>query len=213
GAGPTGLTAALVLLRNGINVRIVEKLPSFNPGSRGPGLQPRTLELFHQARLHDIIEAGQPFTPIRSYKPGTMEPDKVIAMGKTHAPTPHYPYVNGLVLGQHMTERLLREHIAKYNVHVELGTELRSFEQNADYVTVQLVKKQQGSEEETVETMQAQYLIGAEGARSAVRKGLGCTFLGETRDETRMITGDVRVVGEGLGRDHFHRFGEVLKKR
>ncbi|EIW77556.1 hypothetical protein CONPUDRAFT_156772 [Coniophora puteana RWD-64-598 SS2] len=212
GAGPTGLTAALVLLRNGINVRIIEKLSVFHPGSRGPGLQPRTLELFHQAGVHEIINAAQPPTPFRSYKPGTMEPDKGIVMGKTHAPTPHFPYADRVVLGQHRTEHILREHIAKYDVHVELSTELRSFEQNGDYITVQLVKKRQDSEEETAETVQAQYLIGADGARSAVRKGLGCTFLGETCDDARIITGDIRFVGEGLTRDYFHRFGVVGKK-
>ncbi|EIW77554.1 hypothetical protein CONPUDRAFT_167714 [Coniophora puteana RWD-64-598 SS2] len=113
------------------------KLPAFHPGSRGPGLQPRT---------HEIISAAQPPTLFRSYKPGTMEPDKGIVMGKTHAPTPHFPYAGRVVLGQHRTEHILRKHIAKYNVHVELGIELRSFEQNGDYVTAQLVKKQQDGE-------------------------------------------------------------------
>ncbi|KAE9395830.1 hypothetical protein BT96DRAFT_137215 [Gymnopus androsaceus JB14] len=39
GAGPTGLSLALSLLRNGISVRIIEKRATFHPGERGAGLQ------------------------------------------------------------------------------------------------------------------------------------------------------------------------------
>ncbi|EIW78209.1 hypothetical protein CONPUDRAFT_127729 [Coniophora puteana RWD-64-598 SS2] len=213
GAGPTGLAAALVLLRNGIAVRVIDKLPAFNPGTRGPGLQPRTLELFHQAGAREIIETGQSMIPIRTYKPGTLEPEKDRLVHKPRAPSPHFPYGNIILLGQNMTEHHLRAQIAKYEVYVELGTELRSFEQDANGVTVHLIKKQQGSEQEVDETVRAQYLVGTDGARSAVRKLLGCTFLGETRDDTRLITGDVRIVGEGLGRDYWHQFGDGIVKK
>ena len=51
GAGPTGLTLAIELARRGIGVRIVDKAEQFPFGSRGDGLQPRTLEVFEAARL------------------------------------------------------------------------------------------------------------------------------------------------------------------
>ncbi|EIW80606.1 hypothetical protein CONPUDRAFT_166087 [Coniophora puteana RWD-64-598 SS2] len=210
GAGPSGLTAALILLRSGVNVRVIDKLPAFNPGCRGPGLQPRTLELFHQAGLHEIVESAQRLIPIRMYKPGTMEPARDVMMSQPHAPTAHFPYGETLILGQNRTEHLLREQLAKHDVHVELSTELLSFEQDEEGVVVQVAKKQGGHD--IPETIHAQFLLGADGARSVVRKGLGCSFLGETRQDTRLMIGDVRLAGEGLDREHWHSFGDMKSK-
>ena len=46
GAGPTGLTLACELARRGVPFRLIEAAPGPQPGSRGKGLQPRTLEVF-----------------------------------------------------------------------------------------------------------------------------------------------------------------------
>ena len=39
GAGPTGLLLALTLLKNGVQVRVVDKDPNRHPGQRGSGIQ------------------------------------------------------------------------------------------------------------------------------------------------------------------------------
>ncbi|EIW82598.1 hypothetical protein CONPUDRAFT_100901 [Coniophora puteana RWD-64-598 SS2] len=211
GAGPTGLFAALILLRNGISVRVVDKLPRQHPGSRGPGLQPRTYELFHQAGLHEIHRESRFLAPMRMYKPGTLETERDIVMVQPRTSTPHFPYADALLLGQHRSERIMMEHIAEYGVHVEYNTGLGSFEQDKDGVTVHLAKKD--GDQEVSETIRAQYLIGADGARSVVRKQLGCTFLGDTRSDVRMITGDIRLAGEGLDREYWHSFGDASVSR
>jgi len=46
GAGPTGLTLAIDLLRRGISCRLIEAAETPFTGSRGKGIQPRTLEIF-----------------------------------------------------------------------------------------------------------------------------------------------------------------------
>lgn len=56
-------------------------------------------------------------------------------------------------------------HLAKYNTTVELNTELVDFEQNADGVTVNLLKRD-GAHDRT-ETASVKWLIGADGASSA----------------------------------------------
>ena len=43
GAGPTGLTLAIELQRRGVPHRIVERADGPQEGSRGKGVQPRTL--------------------------------------------------------------------------------------------------------------------------------------------------------------------------
>jgi 2-polyprenyl-6-methoxyphenol hydroxylase-like FAD-dependent oxidoreductase len=46
GAGAAGLTLAVDLARRGVNFRLIEKLADPFRGSRGKGIQPRTLEVF-----------------------------------------------------------------------------------------------------------------------------------------------------------------------
>ena len=59
GSGPTGLTLALDLVRRGVRVRIVEKADRFSVGSRGDGIQPRTLEVFEDLGvLDEVLSAG-----------------------------------------------------------------------------------------------------------------------------------------------------------
>ena len=70
GAGPTGLTLACVLARGGVPFRLIEAAPGPQPGSRGKGLQPRTLELFGDLGIVDrVIAHGRMAMPIRSTAP------------------------------------------------------------------------------------------------------------------------------------------------
>jgi 2-polyprenyl-6-methoxyphenol hydroxylase-like FAD-dependent oxidoreductase len=46
GAGAAGLTLAIDLARRGIDCQLVEQMAQPFPGSRGKGIQPRTLEVF-----------------------------------------------------------------------------------------------------------------------------------------------------------------------
>ncbi|KAH7930840.1 hypothetical protein BV22DRAFT_1138378 [Leucogyrophana mollusca] len=206
GAGPAGLVAALTLLRNGVSVRIIDKEPHYRIGQRGPGIFPRSLELFHFLGVPEVDEVGRPVPLLRTYKPGSIELLKTFPMSPYREPTPAIP----IVIGQQTLEAILRSHLEKFGVFVELGSELRSFEQNGDGVVV-LVAKRQGSEE-VVETIEASWLIGTDGARGVTRKQLGLTFLGETRKEVRLVTGDIRLKGKGLDTVHWHNFSSQGEK-
>lgn len=59
GAGPTGLVLACDLARRGVRALVVERSPELFPGSRGKGIQPRTLEVFHDLGiLEEIMRWG-----------------------------------------------------------------------------------------------------------------------------------------------------------
>jgi 2-polyprenyl-6-methoxyphenol hydroxylase-like FAD-dependent oxidoreductase len=59
GAGPTGLTLACQLAARGVNFRIIEAAAAPQKGSRGKGLQPRTLGLFDDMNIgSDVIANG-----------------------------------------------------------------------------------------------------------------------------------------------------------
>jgi 2-polyprenyl-6-methoxyphenol hydroxylase-like FAD-dependent oxidoreductase len=79
-------------------------------------------------------------------------------------------------------------------VSVERGTDLVNFEQTSQNVIVHLRGTAAGSTDPIDETVIVQYLVGADGGRSTVRKMLGLAFLGESRAEA-IIYGDVIVKG------------------
>ncbi|EGN97139.1 hypothetical protein SERLA73DRAFT_183757 [Serpula lacrymans var. lacrymans S7.3] len=203
GAGPSALVAALTLLRNDIPVRIIEKEDKYRLGQRGAGIFPRSLELYRFLDVPEVDQNAKSLRCMRTYKPGTFEHLNTFPLAQYQDPKPAFPYLNPCLLGQQTLEGILRGHLEKLSCFVETGTELRSIEQFPDHVIAHVVKKQNG--EEVTEIIKAKWLIGADGAKSVVRKQLGLTFLGETREDSRSITGDIRMAG--LDREYWHVFG------
>jgi 2-polyprenyl-6-methoxyphenol hydroxylase-like FAD-dependent oxidoreductase len=195
GAGPTGLTLACELARRGVAFRLVEAQPRHFAGSRGKGLQPRTLEVFDDLGIVEpLLASGTKYPRLRVWW-------RRFALARwsmfvQREPTPDVPYPNTWLVPQWRTEALLRERLAGYGGAVELATALTGFEQDGDGVTATL------SHEGGTEQVRASYLVGTDGGHSFVRKALGVTFQGETYEGERMVVGDVRV--EGLEREHWH---------
>lgn len=188
GAGPTGLVLGIDLARRGIGVRIVDRAEAPPTGSRGDGLQPRTLEVFDDLGVLDrVLAAGMPQAPVRAYIGGSFAGEH--RMSPLQEPTPAVPYPNAWVLGQAQTEGILRERLAEWGVTIEMGTELVAFEQDSTVVTATLVH---GGGTETV---RSGYLVGADGGSSTVRKALGIPFHGTTDGSIRMLLGDVGADG------------------
>ncbi|KAG2071729.1 hypothetical protein BDR04DRAFT_1097681 [Suillus decipiens] len=200
GAGPVGLVAALTLLQNGISVRIIDKDPHPRIGQRGTGISPRSLELYNFLDVPEVNSFGKTALLVRLYKPGTLEPLKDSWMVPPVENTPAIPFHAPKSMGQQLLDVILRRHLEKFSCSVEMGTELRSFEQSDQGVTAILTKNGMS------ETFDTKWIIGADGAKGVVRKQLGLTFLGETRDDSRIVTGDIRLTGVGLDRVHQHRF-------
>lgn len=95
GSGPTGLIAALSLLLNGVPVRIVERDTAHHAGTRGGGIQPRTLEVEHFLGVFPQIEAIALSNPLmRVYD--AKDPHRVAKEAEflqKVAPTPDFPIV------------------------------------------------------------------------------------------------------------------------
>ncbi|KAG1745460.1 FAD binding domain-containing protein [Suillus paluster] len=205
GAGPAGLVAALTLVQNGVRVRIIDKDPNPRIGQRGPGIWPRSLELFNFLNVPEVNDQGKLTPLIRSYKPGTLEPLAETSVVPHMDPTPAVPFHLTKVMGQQFLDVILRRHLEKFSCSVEMGTELLSFEQSDQGVTAVLAKNG------ISETFDTEWMIGADGAKGVVRKQLGLTFLGETRDDAWIVTGDIRLKGVGLDR-YWHRFGNFHER-
>jgi 2-polyprenyl-6-methoxyphenol hydroxylase-like FAD-dependent oxidoreductase len=182
GAGPTGLTLGIELARRGVDVRVVERAAEPNPGSRGDGLQPRTLEIFEDVGILDAVLAeGLLMPPMRAYVGGQFAGER--RMAEIEPATPDVPYPNGWMLPQNRTEELLAARLAELGVEVERGVELASFYQDDDGVVAMVGGRR----------VRARYLVGADGGRSTVRRELGIPFEGSTDESLRVLLGDVRA--------------------
>ena len=195
GAGPIGLTAAIELSRRGIGCRIVDPLLEPPLYAKAVGVQPRTLEVFEgMGVLRRILDAA---TPMHGQIVHVNGED----VGRMEFAVPKDVPFGFIAIPQYETERILREELARYGVQVERGTRLDAFDQDDDGVTANL------STTAGPETVRVSYLIGADGAHSTVRKGLGLTFEGGAFEEQYML-GDVEVdwsVPSGYGVRAMHR--------
>ena len=88
GAGAAGLTLAIDLARRGVAFRLIEKKEEPFHGSRGKGLQPRTLEVFDDLGIVDRIHAlGGPYPPQREYHADGSHADRPIGEDAIATPT------------------------------------------------------------------------------------------------------------------------------
>ncbi|KAL5508462.1 hypothetical protein ACEPAH_6081 [Sanghuangporus vaninii] len=204
GAGPTGLVLALSLLKNGVRVRIVDKATQHHVLSKGAGVMARIQEIeYFLGVLSDVQAVGMPPPMMLIYDPE--DPYKV--MRKTSKaehvdPTPQFPFSSGLLVNQYLHEDVLRSHVEAHGGTIELGTELSGLEQDENSVTVQLTKELDGKQVQ--ETASFDYVVGADGGHSVVRKILGLQFIGETYEEEQLFTADVDLKGfEGYGSHSF----------
>jgi 2-polyprenyl-6-methoxyphenol hydroxylase-like FAD-dependent oxidoreductase len=172
GAGPTGLMLACQLQRFGISFRIIEKNTGPTTQSRALAIQARSLELFAQMGIaQKAVQQGKPAHAVNYVTRGKVS-QRISLEGYGDGLTA-FPYL--LILDQSQTEQLLIDELKTAGRSVEWQTELVSFREDHHGVLA-MVKQPDGTEE----TIQAQWLVGADGARSVVRHLLGIPFEGQT---------------------------------
>jgi 2-polyprenyl-6-methoxyphenol hydroxylase-like FAD-dependent oxidoreductase len=192
GAGPTGLTLAIDLARRGINFRLLEAAGTPFQGSRGKGIQPRTLEVFEDLGVIDqILAAGAPYPKFRIH----LGPLSLRAgsLGSSKPPTESIPYPNLWMVPQSRTEEILRERLRQLGHEAEFGTALTKLEQDDHGVHATLSNG---------EIAHADYLVGCDGGHSAVRKSLSLKLEGEAIDEEPSLVADVEI--KNLDRRDWH---------
>lgn len=169
GCGPTGAMLAAELRLHGVRVLVAERETEPGPMVRIVGLHIRSLELMAMRGLLDRLlphgrrrPAGGFFAAIPKPAPEGLDS--------------RYAYILGMP--QPVINRLLEEHAAELGAHVRHGCAVTGFEQDDAGVTVEL----SGGER-----LRTRYLVGCDGARSAVRRRLGVGFPGEpARNDTLM---------------------------
>ncbi len=202
GAGAAGLTLAIDLARRHIPFMLIDQAETPFAGSRGKGIQPRTLEIFEALDVADrMIAAGGRYPAQRHYTAdGSYRDEATVAAS---AATPAEPYGEPLMLPQHLTESILRARLAELGHAPRYGHTLTGFEQDDCAVSARV-----GTAAGEI-AVQARYLVGADGGRSFVRKTLGIEFPGESLN-ARAVVADLSL--SGLTREAWHRWGSGGKQ-
>jgi 2-polyprenyl-6-methoxyphenol hydroxylase-like FAD-dependent oxidoreductase len=197
GAGPTGLTLALDLARRGMSFRLIDGAVSAFVGSRGKGIQPRTLEIFEDLGVIDaILAAGTRYPRIRIHLgPFSL---RMASLAPSKQPTAGVPYPNLWMVPQSRTEQILRDRLAELGGQAEFGQALATFTQTEHGVDAVL---------KSGERVRANFLVGCDGGHSTVRKVLGLRLEGEAIDDRPMLVADLEI--EGLDRSDWHVWPSV----
>jgi 2-polyprenyl-6-methoxyphenol hydroxylase-like FAD-dependent oxidoreductase len=197
GSGAAGLTLAIDLARRNLPFLLIDKAPHPFVGSRGKGIQPRSQEVFEDLGVIDKIVASGGEYPLQRFYLEDGSVDK--AAVEPSDPTPDAPYQIALLVPQFLTERRLCERLVELGHTPQYSHELVGIEQGSEAVTAVITSP------EGERSVQAKYLVGADGGSSFVRKTLGIEFAGKTLD-VRAIVAD--VLADGLSFDVWHRWGQ-----
>jgi 2-polyprenyl-6-methoxyphenol hydroxylase-like FAD-dependent oxidoreductase len=185
GAGPTGLMVASQLARFGIDCQIVEKQPAPAAESRALAIQARTLELFAMMGLiHQFLSPGLKVHGLRVFSE-----KKQIAHLRLDGLDSSYPFI--LILPQSQTERILQSNLQeRLGVTVQRRVEWLKMDRR-DGRIFSTLRDESGHEK----ICQSDWLIGCDGARSAVRHALNLPFEGAEYPETFYLA-DLHVSGD-----------------
>jgi 3-(3-hydroxy-phenyl)propionate hydroxylase len=181
GGGPVGLIVGLILGRAGVDVTLFDKGDIDHQEPRAATIHPASLDILDELGVYERIEPLGLVCPIVNYYDQQQllaSFDHAILAGETR-----HPWV--LQCEQDKVSRVLyamSRHLPTLDIRTE--TEVLTCWQSADTVEVE-VERPDG----TRERVKGRYLIGADGARSTVRREAGIAFEGFTYGERFMIIG------------------------
>jgi 2-polyprenyl-6-methoxyphenol hydroxylase-like FAD-dependent oxidoreductase len=171
GGGPTGLMLACELRLAGVDVLVLERLAEPSGESRAGGIHARTMEILDQrGMLEPFLAEG------RTIQAGHFAGLWLDFSGFAT----RYPYL--LAILQRRIERLIEAHALELGVRLRREVEVTGLEQHADGVRI-------GTSAGPIE---AAYLVGCDGGRSAVRRLAGIDFPGTPASMTSIL-GDVEL--------------------
>ncbi len=155
GAGPAGLSAALLLSKKGISTIILER-------NKSPGSQQTSYDITEGSRIHDILNE------IR------IKPQKISSVSEWFSPNHRFildskieDYYFKRGPEEDSIENILLHKLPKKNVDILLESHIDSLERKKKQVTEITVK----TAHEKI-TIKPKYIIGADGVQSDLRKRL-----------------------------------------
>ena len=180
GGGLVGLCAGLFLQRHDVPFVLVERNRQASPLPRARGLAVRTMELFRQVGVEEEVQAAVKAAWEMGVFGGARRGRTMLESAALDLPhdgekmkgNDPSPSQFG-ACPQTYIEQVLRRRLEARGGDVRFGCELVDFHDDGDAVTA-IVRDQGGRDA----SLTASYLLGADGARSFVRKRLGIALVG-----------------------------------
>jgi len=192
GAGPTGLMMAAQLLRYGVQPVIIDSKQGPTDQSKALAVQARSLEIYRQMGLIDRVIAGGKRADGLFFNEGGKQIASISLTNMGEAQTP-FPFIH--LYQQSKNERLLLDFLTQNCCPVYWETSLIALKQTALQAEVQL---QSG---EHVLNINCDWVVGADGPHSAVRKQLQIPFNGDTYAH-KFYLADVELNNAELDESH-----------
>ncbi len=187
GAGPVGLFLANECARRGIRFRLIETRNAQSEHSKALAIFPRTLEAFDMAGLvGPFLDAANRVTAVAVITHG-----RRLAHMRFEPEQSPYPFV--AMVPQNVTERLLLEALRRRGGDVEYGSTFLSAEPGGGGVRADVDRSG------TRVSLRAAFVVGCDGAHSAVRHLLHLPFEGGSYPDSFLLA-DVET-NEGLPGD------------
>lgn len=144
---------------------------------RADAIQPRSLELLHSWGLaQEVTDEGPLIDHTAMYKNG-----ENMFYHRSHTSDSRYRGLH--VLSQPQLERIYIRDLLRHRVVVERCTVVDDFEVESNSSTSHPVRvRVKNTKTAQQETVEAKFVVGAEGATSGLRKQLGIPFDGTTTD-------------------------------
>jgi 3-(3-hydroxy-phenyl)propionate hydroxylase len=166
GAGPVGLTAALLLARRGLPVRVIERHREPYPLPRAVHLDDEVFRVLQDAGVADrVLARTRPMAGLRLLDGA----HRVLAEFARHPDAGPHGFPQGSFVHQPDLETVLAAAAVDAGIAVERGAEVVGLAQDDDGVTV-AVRGRDGGPDRSV---RGSAVLGCDGASSAVRSLIG----------------------------------------
>jgi 3-(3-hydroxy-phenyl)propionate hydroxylase len=176
GAGPVGLTLALALARHGVPVTVFEQEAQLSTEWRASTFHPPTIEIARHLGVVDaMLDAGliAPRYQVRDRRDGLIAEFDFGAL----ADETEYPY--RLQLEQYKYTQIIRAAIEADHpeVTIRMGAGVTDVRESGGHLVLR----------SAAGTTTANWVLGADGASSTVRKSLNCSFDGLTYEHRYLV--------------------------
>ena len=179
GAGPAGLATAISLAQAGVDFIVVDALPEAQNTSRAAVIHAATLHSLGKLGVADRLIAQGVEVPHFKVR----ERDALLFTGDFSSLPGPFPYA--LIIPQDETEAILTERLRQLGHRINRSARLSRYEVSGDAVRALV----EGSADEW--TVDARYIVGADGEKSTVRAGADIAFPGHTYGS--FLLADVRM--------------------